>query len=118
LLDFLQRFGEVSLQAAKSVSQDYRSAFTEARRVALSGSPSGRVARLLLDWRDKAIADGRVGGNMKVPYTHEDLASMTATSRETVTRTLGRFRKDNLISIKGISMTVLQPQALERLSAC
>jgi CRP/FNR family transcriptional regulator len=43
---------------------------------------------------------------------------MTATSRETVTRTLSRFRRDNLITIKGISLTVLQPAALEQLSAC
>jgi CRP/FNR family transcriptional regulator len=45
------------------------------------------------------------------------MASMTSTSRETVTRTLGRFRRDNLISIKGVLMTVLQPDALEQLAA-
>jgi CRP/FNR family cyclic AMP-dependent transcriptional regulator len=50
--------------------------------------------------------------------THEELASMTATTRETVTRTLGRFRKEKLISIRGVALTVLQPQALEQLSAC
>jgi CRP/FNR family transcriptional regulator len=118
LMNFLERFGDAGIQAAKSVSQDYRSAFGETRRIALSGSPAGRLARLLLDWREDPVAGGQIRSNVKVPFTHEELASMTATSRETVTRTLGRFRKDNLISIKGISLTVLQPQALERLTAC
>jgi CRP/FNR family transcriptional regulator, cyclic AMP receptor protein len=118
LMDFLARFPEASVQAARSVSQDYRSAFDDARRFALSGSSAGRLARLLLDWRHEITAGGQMDSHVKVPFTHEELACMTATTRETVTRTLGRFRKDNLISIKGISLTLLQPQALERLAAC
>ncbi len=43
---------------------------------------------------------------------------MTATTRETVTRTLGRFRKEKLIATRGVALTVLQPHALEQLSAC
>jgi CRP/FNR family transcriptional regulator len=117
LLDFLARFPEASVQAARSISQDYRYAFDDARRFALAGSSAGRLARLLLDWRHENAA-GAVDSNVKVPFTHEELACMTATTRETVTRTLTRFRKDNLISIKGISLTLLQPQALERLAAC
>ncbi|HEY5213850.1 MAG TPA: helix-turn-helix domain-containing protein, partial [Acidobacteriaceae bacterium] len=42
----------------------------------------------------------------------------TATTRETVTRTLGRFRKDKIISTRGVMLTILQPRALERLCAC
>jgi CRP/FNR family transcriptional regulator len=118
LMDFLARYPEASVQAARSVSQDYRSAFDDARRFALAGSSAGRLARLLLDWRHEGPAAGQMDANVKVPFTHEELACMTATTRETVTRTLGRFRKDNLISIKGISLTLLQPQALERLAAC
>jgi CRP/FNR family transcriptional regulator len=41
---------------------------------------------------------------------------MTATSRETVTRVLGRLKRDRLIRIRGASLTVLQPQELERLA--
>ena len=50
--------------------------------------------------------------------THEEVASMTATTRETVTRTLGRFRKEKIISTHGVVLTVLQPRVLERLCAC
>jgi CRP/FNR family transcriptional regulator len=51
-----------------------------------------------------------------MPLTHEEIASMTATTRETVTRVLGQLKRDQLISIRGAALTVLQPQALERLA--
>ena len=46
--------------------------------------------------------------------THDELASMTATTRETVTRTLSRFRKDGIIKTHGVALTVLQPGVLQR----
>jgi CRP-like cAMP-binding protein len=41
---------------------------------------------------------------------------MTNTSRETVSRVLHQFQQDKLISIKGASVTILQPRALELLA--
>jgi CRP/FNR family transcriptional regulator len=113
----VEEFADASLGAAKSLARDYRAAFDEACLIALPGSPAGRLARLILDW----VADAKDTGfrsSVTMPLTHEELASMTATTRETVTRTLGRFRKEQLISIRGVALTVLQPQALQQLSAC
>ena len=113
----VQEFADASLGAANALAKDYRAVFDEACLIALPGSPAARLARLILDW----AADARDTGphsSITMPLTHEELASMTATTRETVTRTLGRFRKEKLISIRGVALTVLQPQALEQLSAC
>jgi CRP/FNR family transcriptional regulator len=113
----VQEFADAGLGAAKALAKDYRAAFDEACLIALPGSPAGRLARLILDWpADARFADPQASVTMSL--THEELASMTATTRETVTRTLGRFRKEKLISIRGVALTVLQPQALEQLSAC
>ena len=112
----VQEFADASLGAAKTLARDYRAAFDEACLIALPGSPAGRLARLILDW----AADAKHSGpqpSVTMPLTHEELASMTATTRETVTRTLGRFRKEKLISIRGVVLNVLQPAALEKLSA-
>jgi CRP/FNR family transcriptional regulator len=49
--------------------------------------------------------------------THEEIANMAGTSRETVTRLLNQFRRDQLIAIKGASMTIVKPDALERMTA-
>ena len=49
--------------------------------------------------------------------THEEIANMAGTSRETVTRLLNQFRRDQWITIKGTSMTIVKPDQLERLTA-
>jgi CRP/FNR family transcriptional regulator len=113
----LQQFGDAGIGAAKALAKDYRASVEEVQMIAMPGSPAGRLARLILNW----AADTKRKGSssfVTMPLTHEELASMTATSRETVTRTLGRFRKEKLISTRGVALTVLQPAALEQLSAC
>ena len=117
LTHMLKEFGDVSMGIAKTLAEDYRAAFDEARLIALPGSPAGRLARLILDWSADANRSS-TNAFITIPLTHEELASMTATTRETVTRTLGRFRKEQIISIRGVALTVLKPAALEQLSAC
>ena len=41
--------------------------------------------------------------------THQDLASLAGTSRETVTGVLSSFKGQRLISIRGTWVTVLEP---------
>jgi CRP/FNR family transcriptional regulator len=118
LLQMLERYVDAGMGAARALAWECSSAFDEVRRIGLPASPAGRVARLLLDWTAEKSKTPNAKAPVAMPLTHEELASMTATSRETVTRTLSRFRRDNLITIKGISLTVLQPDALEQLSAC
>jgi CRP-like cAMP-binding protein len=44
------------------------------------------------------------------------MASMACTTRETVTRTLGQFRKDGSISIEDSVITLNQPDRLQSLN--
>jgi CRP/FNR family transcriptional regulator, cyclic AMP receptor protein len=117
LRQMLQEHGDASIATTRALAEDYRAAFDEARLIALPGSPAGRLARLILDWAADAKRKG-LNTFVTVPLTHDELASMTATTRETVTRTLGRFRKEKIISTRGMALTILQPGALEQLSAC
>jgi CRP/FNR family cyclic AMP-dependent transcriptional regulator len=116
LLDFLDHNAEASMLAARCVAQEYKAAFSEVRRLALPATASGRVANLLLDWSRDQAPENAPNGRCMMPLTHEEIASMTATTRETVTRVLGQLKRDQLISIRGAALTVLQPQALERLA--
>lgn len=117
LMEMLQKYGEASVGAARALAQECCSGFNEVRRIALPASPAGRVARLLLDWTAEKSTPQCTKG-VALPLTHEEIASMTSTSRETVTRTLSRFRRDNLITFKGVLLKVMQPDVLEHLSAC
>lgn len=115
-LAFLQRHGEASMHAAQSLSEEYKSVFTDARRLALSGSVAGRLANLLLDWGRSTSCSGSKM-SFKMVLTHDDLACFTGTTRETVTRTLGKFQKENLIQIRGASVHILSPEKLAMLAA-
>ncbi len=113
---FLNAHGIASMHAAQSLSAEYQTVFNNARRLALSGSAAGRLAHLLLEWA-RSAACGREELKFTMALTHEEVANMAGTSRETVTRLLNQFRRDKLITIKGVSMTILNAEALDRLTA-
>jgi len=113
---FIQKHGEASLHAAKALSEEYKAAFFDARRLALSGSAAGRLASVLLDW-GKAASCGKPQMRFTMALTHEELANLVGSSRETVTRMLGRFKREKLIQMRGTSLLILSPDRLERLSA-
>jgi CRP/FNR family cyclic AMP-dependent transcriptional regulator len=115
-LSFLQKHGEASLHAAKALSEEYKAAFFDARRLALSGSAAGRLASVLLDW-GRAASCGRAEMRFTMALTHEELANLVGSSRETVTRMLGRFKREKLIQIRGASILILAPEKLGQLAA-
>jgi CRP/FNR family transcriptional regulator len=70
----------------------------------------------LLDW-GRSASNGKTEIRFTMALTHEEIANMAGTSRETVTRLLNQFRRDEWIQIKGASMTITKPDQLERLTA-
>ena len=75
-----------------------------------------RLASVLLDW-GRAAACGKPEMRFTMALTHEELANLVGSSRETVTRMLGRFKKEKLIQIRGSSVLIISPEQLEHLSA-
>jgi len=114
-LAFLHDHGEACWNATQSLAEVYKSAFSGARNLALSGV-DGRVAKLLLDLAHTA-SYGKPELRFNLALTHDDIAEFTSTSRETVTRTLGKFRKDELIQIHGSAVRILLPEKLAELAA-
>ena len=104
------------MRAVQCICQEYRFALQDACRIALSESVAARLGRLLLELAHQ-IGEQVDGGEFRFPLllTHEEMASMTCTTRETVTRTLGQFRKDGSISIVDALVTVHHPDRLQAL---
>ncbi len=115
-IEFLGRHGIASMHAAQMLSTEYLTAFHDAQRLALPGSSAGRLARLLLEW-GHAAADGKSEIRFTMALTHEEIANMTGTSRETVTRSLNQFRRNQWITIHGSCLTIVRHEQLERLAA-
>src|ERR1700685_3699784 len=91
--DFLGRHGIASMHAAQSIAGEYLTVFHDAKRLALSGSAAGRLARLLLDW-GKSAAHGKTELKLTMGVTAEEIANMAGTSRETVTRLLNPVKRE------------------------
>lgn len=113
-LDFLEHHGQASMHAARTLSEEYKAAFFDARRLALAQSAAGRIASVLLEWARRAgCSDTPMRFTMAL--THEELANVAGTSRETVTRVFSRLRKEKTIAVRGSSITLLDPDRLATL---
>jgi CRP/FNR family transcriptional regulator, cyclic AMP receptor protein len=113
-LRFLQHHADACLNAAEHLSKNCQSAYEMIRSLGLSHSVSEKLARLLLEWS----SDGDVtkeGIRIKVALTHEEIAQLIGTSRETVTRVLSEFREKQLAQLRGSTLMILNKPALERM---
>lgn len=114
-LDFLFRHRNASWQVMQMLAEENHDLLVNARRVALSGTVAGNVAKLLLDWgATVSEIDGRKHFNMVL--THQEIAEMVGTTRETVTRTLASFRQNGWIRIHGASVELLQQEKMKGIS--
>ncbi|HEY5219612.1 MAG TPA: Crp/Fnr family transcriptional regulator [Gemmatimonadaceae bacterium] len=68
----------------------------------------GRVAHLLIE-----LADRGDGKTIPKPPTHQMMAQMVGSSRETVSRTLGDLSAQNVITVAHKGVTIENRQALE-----
>jgi len=113
-LRFLQHHSDACLNAAQHLSKNCQSAYEMIRSLGLSHSVAEKLVRLLLEWS----SDGDVvkeGIRIKVSLTHEEIAQLIGTSRETVTRVLGEFRQKKLAQLRGSTLVILDKPALERM---
>lgn len=115
-VEFLRAYPEAAMEATQCVLREYKYMFKDVCRLGLPTTVAGRLANLLLDWVDTRHQSGHTDSRVMVPLTQEEIAGMTGTSRETVSRVLHQFQREKLISIKGAALTVLQPAALEALA--
>ena len=115
-LNFLRSHKEAQLRAVQCICQEYRFALQDACRIALADTVAARLARLLLELANQ-IGEHTDSGEFRFPLllTHEEMASMTCTTRETVTRTLGQFRKDGWISIEDSNVTIHNTDQLQNI---
>jgi CRP/FNR family transcriptional regulator len=113
---FLRAHKEAQMRSVQCICQEYRFALQDACRIALAETVAGRLGHLLVDLGNQ-IGEHLPTDETRFPLllTHEEMASMTCTTRETVTRTLGQFRKDGWISIEDALVTIHQREPLENL---
>ena len=113
-LRFIRQHGEVCLQAAQHLSRDCQAAYEVVRSIGLSHSAPAKLAKLLLQWAaESKPVNGTV--QLRVTLTHEEIAQLIGSSRETVTRALSALRRQGILQLKGATLTIRNLAALQRL---
>jgi CRP/FNR family transcriptional regulator len=113
LLHFMREYGEVAVRVAEQLSRNYYAAYQGMRTLGLTNSPSERFAQLLLGWSNT----NRNGDplQVKLTLTHEEIAEIIGTTRETVSRLFSQFKKKQLLQLKGATLIIRDKAALEKM---
>jgi CRP/FNR family transcriptional regulator, cyclic AMP receptor protein len=114
--DFVRAHGEVGLRVAETLSDIYHATYREVRYLGLSGSAEGKLARFLLDLtadQDHDHGQARAG----LTLTHEEIADVVGTSRETVTRLFAEFKRKRLVEVHGSRLLMVNKAGLRKLLA-
>lgn len=109
---FLHQNPEACFSAMKQLSYKYHLAYIQVRSFGLSHTAADKLAKLLLEWC-KPNTNGNDSIHLKISYTHEEIAEMIGTSRETVTRVLKDFRDRELITLKGSNLIIHDRKRLD-----
>ena len=112
-LRFLAEHGEASMHVAQQLSHNCAGAYEEIRCLGLSASSGEKLARLLLRWAAPALKRSAKDVRITVSLTHEEIAQMIGSSRETVTRLFSEFRRKQLISTNGSTLVLRDVPALQ-----
>ena len=111
-LNFLRHNADACLSAVKQLGRNYNTAYLQICSLGLSASVSDKLATLFLGWCKAAVSQ-KDGLHLKISYTHEEIAEMIGTSRETVTRLLKDFKEQHLITRKGSELIIHDKKRLE-----
>lgn len=118
LMKMLDKYGELGLHSAQALSGEFQSAYRDIHDLVLARSSAGKLAKLLLSWttgREKE--NGACEIRIRSSLTHEEMAQMIGSSRETVTRLLSELKKKEFIRLEGSTLVIRNRTALEALAA-
>jgi CRP/FNR family cyclic AMP-dependent transcriptional regulator len=113
-LQFLREHGEVAVRVAEQLSRNYYSAHEEIRTLGLTNSPAEKFAKFLLSWSSDSQGV-RNGSQVRLTLTHEEIAEMIGTTRETVSRLFSEFKKKQLLQSKGSTLIIRDKSGLEKI---
>jgi len=115
-LRFLKDDVEACFKVAEQLSDKYHTACQEVRSLGLSHSASEKLANLLLEWSCKNGESAKAEPRLKLRLTHEEIAQMIGTSRETVTRLFAEMKRRQIVQSKGSTLLIRNTAALREIA--
>jgi CRP/FNR family transcriptional regulator len=116
-LRFLKEHADACFRVAEQLSDKYNTACREIRSLGLSHSAAEKLAKLLLEWSSRTGESGKQEPRLRLSLTHEEIAQMIGTSRETVTRLFAELKKRQIVLSRGATLVVKNKAALRALAS-
>jgi CRP/FNR family transcriptional regulator len=116
-LRFLREHADACFRVAEQLSEKYNAACHEIRSLGLSHSAAEKLAKLMLEWISKNGEAQKQEPRLKLSLTHEEIAQMIGTSRETVTRLFAELKKRQILQSKGSTLVIRNKGALRALAS-
>jgi CRP/FNR family transcriptional regulator, cyclic AMP receptor protein len=114
-LSFLGKYGDAALRVAQMLGEIYYATCREVRYLGLSSSAAEKLARFILDLKPaKNSEPGKA--RVVLALTHEEVANMIGSSRETVSRLFTGLKNKQFVDIHGTTLTILNKEALEQVA--
>jgi CRP/FNR family cyclic AMP-dependent transcriptional regulator len=114
-MQFIHRFPEAYEAVIRQLNLQYGRACEQLRTIGLSTTVHEKLARLFLHWSSGEQPSTEIN-QIKVPLTHEQIASCLGSTRETVTRTLSDFKHRHLVTLRGTTVMIPDRSALIAIS--
>lgn len=116
LRSILERYPQVAIAFMELMGQRLRQMENKLADIAFKSVPQ-RLATLLLSLTGLAPGQASRGAQPSVVrYTHQQLAEMIGSYRETVTKAIGEFREAGLIRVEGDAIILTDLDQLQRLA--
>ena len=104
------------LSVIKLLSRELAQLTDRARSLLLPQTARARLAQLLLQWSKELPEEVSRSRVIDKVFTHEEVAQMIGSSRETVTRLLASFSRGEIIRTTSDSIFILDPMALDEVA--
>ena len=113
LMEVMQRSHTVAQVILNILSRELTELTDRAKLLLLPQTVRGRLAKLLLEW-----TNGNCSRTVRLDkvFTHEEIAQMVCSSRETVTRLLTNLSKQQVIRVTTDSILICDRIALENIA--
>ena len=105
----------VALSCAAILGREVRTSFDDVHELLLARSSTQKLSRLLLSW----VSGEARNRELRIPteFTHQEIAQMIGSSRETVTRLLCDMKRKGLIRLEGATMVIPNRIALQAVTS-
>lgn len=111
---YLFQYPQLTYGVMEIMAKRMRQSFRQIKNLALKNTHSRLASRLFKLSREYGVEMGE-GIFIKASFTHQDLANMIGTSRETVSRILRDFEKSGAIKIVRQKITIISMDQLKKM---